>query len=271
VQNFICVNCGTQYPETAVPQACCTICEDEREFTPPGGQAWTTMAALRFTHLNAWRQYEPDLFGIGTLPSFGIAQRALLLRTPEGNILWDCITLLDDATVALVKALGGIKAVAISHPHYYSAMVEWARAFDATVMLHEGDRAWVMRPDPAVQYWSGSTHEILPGVTLINAPGHFDGATMLHWAAGAEGRGVLLVADIINVNMDRKTVSFMRSFPNLIPLPAATVRGVVGTVEGLAYDRLYGAWWDRVVPANAKAVVAHGTARYLAWLKDETV
>ena len=57
------------------------------------------------------------------MPAFGIGQRALLVRTREGNILWDCVSLIDSDTVALIKALGGIYAIAISHPHYYTSMV----------------------------------------------------------------------------------------------------------------------------------------------------
>ena len=68
--------------------------------------------------------------GESATPSFAIGQRALLLRHPEGNVLWDCLTYFDDATVAEIERLGGVSAMAISHPHYYSTMVEWADQFD---------------------------------------------------------------------------------------------------------------------------------------------
>ncbi|HPV08657.1 MAG TPA: hypothetical protein PLD57_16455, partial [Aggregatilineales bacterium] len=105
------------------------ICEDERQYIGWGGQKWTTLDALRETHKNVFYAEEPGLLGIGTTPSFAIGQRSLLVQTPGGNILWDCITLLDEATVQIVRALGGIRAIGISHPHYYSSMVEWAHAF----------------------------------------------------------------------------------------------------------------------------------------------
>ena len=76
----------------------------------------------RFT--NAWRELEPNLYSITTAPAFGIGQRAQLLRTPDGNILWDCIALIDRATVELIRAMGGVKGIAISHPHYYTTMTE---------------------------------------------------------------------------------------------------------------------------------------------------
>lgn len=186
---FICVTCGTQFtPSDAAPKGC-PICLDERQFVPQTGQQWITPDGLRAGHFNAWRRHEPGLLGIGTQPAFAIGQRALLVRTPGGNVLWDCISLLDEATVELVGALGGIAAIAISHPHYYASMVEWAHAFEAPIWLHEADRAHVMRPDPAIRFWSGELHALMSGLTLINAPGHFDGATVLHWSGGAEGKG----------------------------------------------------------------------------------
>jgi hypothetical protein len=181
---FICTACGMQYPPSSAPPPVCRVCQDERQFTPPGGQRWTTLDALGVDHLNAFRQHEPGLIGIGTRPQFAIGQRALLLCTPHGNVLWDCISLIDEATVTLIEALGGLKAIAISHPHFYTTLVEWSRAFgNVPVHLHADDAAWVMRPDPCVAHWQGETLELLPGVTLIRGGGHFPGGTMLHWAA----------------------------------------------------------------------------------------
>ena len=263
---FICVTCGVQYPPAEAPPPSCPVCGDERQYLPPGGQAWTTLERMRITHWNAWRQYEPDLFGIGTMPGFAIGQRALLVRTAAGNVLWDCISFLDDATVALIRALGGLAAIAISHPHYYSSMVEWAHACDAPVWLHEADRQWVMRPDPAIRFWSGATHALPGGLTLIHAPGHFDGAAMLHWPAGAEGQGALLSGDIIQVAADRRTAGFMRSYPNWIPLGPAGVRRIADAVAPFAYERVYGAWWDRAILADGRVAVARSVERALRWL-----
>ena len=139
---FICTACGTQYPPSQAAPAQCTICEDERQFIPPRGQTWTTLPALAAGHFNGWRQHEPGIIGIGTQPQFAIGQRALLIRTPNGNVLWDCISMLDAATVTLIKALGGLRAIAISHPHFYTTMSEWSRAFGGVpVHLHAADRA----------------------------------------------------------------------------------------------------------------------------------
>jgi hypothetical protein len=263
---FVCATCGTQFaPSDQAPPAC-PICEDERQYLPVGGQRWTTLDAMRRGYFNAFRLYEPNLLGVGTVPSFAIGQRALLLRTPQGNVLWDCITLIDDATVEIIRALGGIGAIAISHPHYYSSMVEFAHAFGATIWLHAADREHVMRADPSIRFWSGETHALADGITLVNAPGHFDGATMLHWAGGAGGRGALLSGDIFQVVPDRKHLSFMRSYPNLIPLSARTVQRMDAVMQPFVYDRIYGAWWDRVIESGAKAAVAASVARYLHWI-----
>src|SRR5205823_13651951 len=113
-----------------------------------------------------------------------IGQRALLIRTRAGNLLWDCVGLLDDATVGAVRERGGIQAIAISHPHFYSAMVEWSRAFGgAPIWLHAADRAHVMRPDQVIRHWEGETADPLPGsgLTLVRVGGHFEGQTALHW------------------------------------------------------------------------------------------
>jgi hypothetical protein len=125
---FICSTCGTQYAPSDKPPASCPICEDERQYVPPPGQGWTTLDTLAKRNMNGWRELEPNLISITTFPAFGIGQRAQLLRTPQGNILWDCISLVDRATVEMINGLGGLKSIAISHPHYYTTMVEWSEA-----------------------------------------------------------------------------------------------------------------------------------------------
>lgn len=264
MDSYICQTCGTQYTATPQPPAQCPICEDERQYVPETGQSWTTLAALRGSRRNSWRRHEPGLLGVGTEPTFAIGQRALLIRQPGGNVLWDCITLIDEATMDLVTALGGLTAIAISHPHYYSAMVEWSHAFGGIpVYLHEDDREWIMRRDPVITLWSGSTRTIGDGLTLIRCGGHFRGGTVLHWAGGADGKGALLTGDIIQLSPDRRTVSFMYSYPNYMPLGAAGVERIVAAVDGFAFDRFYGAWWDRHIDQDAKGVLTRSATRYL--------
>ncbi|HEX9116004.1 MAG TPA: MBL fold metallo-hydrolase [Anaerolineae bacterium] len=261
--SYICATCGTQYPPSDEPPEHCPICEDERQYVGWEGQQWTTLDALCGEHHNRVEEEEPGLIGIGSEPAIAIGQRALLVLSPAGNVLWDCITLLDEATLAGVRALGGIAAIAISHPHYYSSMITWSHAFNAPIYLHTDDRQWIMYPDPAVRLWGGDTQTLGAGLTLVHCGGHFAGGTVLHWAAGAGGRGALLTGDIIDVQQDRRWVSFMYSYPNKIPLNAAAVRRIQAAVEPFAYDRIYGAWWGRVVAADAKAAVARSAERYV--------
>src|SRR5690606_8475781 len=153
---FVCVTCGTQFADAAREPDRCPVCEDERQYVGHDGQQWTTLETLRATHRNRVEPEAEGLLGIGTEPGFAIGQRALLVHSPGGNLLWDCITLVDDEAVARVREAGGIRAIAISHPHYYSGMVEWSRVFgDVPILLHAADRQWVMRDSPAIDYWEG--------------------------------------------------------------------------------------------------------------------
>lgn len=265
---FICSTCGTQFSASANPPAHCPICLDERQYVGWEGQVWTTLEELRSKHQADIRLEEPALHGIGAKPSFAIGQRALLIEHPQGNVLWDCTSLLNDQIVQYVRGLGGLRHIAISHPHYYSSMVEWAKVFGATIHLHHLDREWVMRPDSSLHFWQGEALELAEGIRLIHCGGHFAGATVLHWASGAEGRGVLLTGDIIHVAQDRRWVSFMYSYPNLIPLNAAAISRIVGVVEPFNYDRIYGAWFGRVVASDAKQAVNRSAERYIEAIAD---
>lgn len=259
---FVCVTCGTQYPPSGAAPEACTICSDERQYTGFDGQRWTTLAALRGSHANEFFELEPGLTAIRTKPAFAIHQRALLVQTDQGNILWDCVALLDDATRQFIHQRGGLRAIAISHPHYYTTMNEWARAFHVPVYLHSADRPWAVHPPGSVQFWAGETHD-LAGCTLIRCGGHFAGGAVLHWPSGAGGKGALLTGDIIQVVPDRRWVSFMYSYPNFIPLNGASVRQIVAAVEPYAFDRIYGAFHPLQVMSDGKATVARSADRYL--------
>jgi hypothetical protein len=262
--SFICTACGTQYPDSEQPPKQCAICEEERQYVPPGGQGWTTLERLRGERRNSFRQYEPGVTGIGTVPDFAISQRAILLQTPNGNVLWDCIAFLDDATVSIIKALGGLKAIAISHPHFYTTNGEWSRAFEAPVYLHAADKEWVLNPHANIRHWEGETHELLPDVTLIRCGGHFPGGTVLHWGKGAGGKGTVLSGDVLAVTTDRKWVSFLRSYPNWIPCSVPEVEQIGRAMAPFRFETLYGHYFDRVIPKDAKGVVEKSVARYIA-------
>jgi glyoxylase-like metal-dependent hydrolase (beta-lactamase superfamily II) len=257
---FLCTACGTQYPESASPPSRCIICEDERQFVPRAGQGWTTPEKLARDHINAFRKVAPGLFGVGTMPRFAIGQRALLVITPAGNVLWDCISLLDDATIEIVRALGGLKAVAISHPHFYTAMAKWGRMFNCPVLVHSADQQWVVEPDPGIEFWTDETKDILPGVTLHRLGGHFPGSTILHLA----DRRTLLTGDTMLVTWDCRHVSFMWSYPNYIPLPTAEVARIGKRLEALDFDVIHSAFWELGdIERDARAVVERSVALHI--------
>jgi glyoxylase-like metal-dependent hydrolase (beta-lactamase superfamily II) len=213
---------------------------------------------------------QPGALGEATAIITFIGHATFLIQTPAGNVLWDCVALLDDATVEKINALGGLAAIAISHPHFHTTIVEWSRAFDAPVHIHRDNQPWVMRPDEtAIAYWQGEAFEPLLGTTLIHCGGHFPGGTVLHWAGGAQGKGALLTGDVIQVGLDRKTVSFMYSYPNYIPLSPRTVRQIVEAVEPFEFDQIYGAWFGRNILKDAKQVLRYSADRYLSAISDD--
>ena len=262
VELAVCATCGTQFG-TAEPERC-TVCEDARQYVPESGQKWTTLGELRLGHGN-WIRDDAGFLGVGTEPSFAIGQRALLVPWRGSNLLWECITLLDDETAGEVERRGGLAGIAISHPHYYSAMVEWADRFDCAILLHAADAAWVMRPSERIEHWQGETKELGEGLTLVRCGGHFAGGQVLHVA----GRRALLSGDIVQVIPDRAWVSFMYSYPNLVPLAEREVRGIAGALEPFEFDTIHGAWWDRLVPRDGSAVVRRSAERYAAALRGE--
>ncbi len=264
---YICVTCGVQQAPSRATPSHCAICEDERQYVRQGGQLWTTLDELAAQgHRVELRELEPGLTGVGVAPAVGIGQRGLLVRTPVGNFLWDCVGYIDAKGVEAVRATGGLEGIAFSHPHFYGVMVEWSRAFGGCpIWIPTADREWVQRDDAAIVEWSG-THELLPGLTLVQTGGHFDGSAVLHWAAGAGGKGALLVGDTITVVSDVRAVSFMRSYPNHIPLPADEIRRIVASVRPYVFDRIYGGWWDRVTASDGKGAVERSARRYLRWM-----
>lgn len=270
---FLCTTCGTQYPPSDTPPLLCPICEDPRQYVNPAGQSWTSPDALARGHANAFRLIAPGLFSITTTPAFAIGQRAFLVCRPKGssggNFLWDCLSLLDPATEALLHALGGLSGIAISHPHYYAAMIDWAMTFQCPIHLHAADRSWVMRPDPAIRFWDGPSLSVAPGLKLICCGGHFAGGTVLHWAEGAGGKGALLSGDILQVLPDRRHVSFMRSFPNHWPVSVPAVRRIQAACADVPFDAIYGAFASREIVTGGRAALEASAARYLAAIEGD--
>jgi hypothetical protein len=222
------------------------------------------MDDLRQTHFNAFRRLEPGLMGIGTMPSFGLGQRAILLRTGQGNILWDCTSLLDDATVAIVTALGGISAIAVSHPHSYATMIAWSHAFGSPpVYAHVRDRRQLPRFDAVLEFWDQDALELMPGLTLLRCGGTSPGASVLHWQQGSNGQGTLLTGAALSIGRDRG-FGFMRSVANQIPLDGASVVRISEQLAPWPFQAAYGTGWEPTIPAEASKILAQSVQRHMA-------
>jgi hypothetical protein len=263
---WICPACGANYPPADSAPERCPLCEDERQWVPPTGQRWTTMAQLAADGCHSViRMVEPGLMGVGSEPAVGVGQRGLIVRTPRGQLLWDPPPFVDDAALDAVRAVGGLHAVSASHPHMYGAAVEWSHAFDAEILLVDVDAPWLMRPDSAVRTWSG-TLEVLPGVRLVQCGGHFPGSAVAHWAQGAGGRGVILAGDTIMVTPGEDRVSFVYSAPVRLPLAEPAVSGIVDALAPYDFECIYGGWWSPAIRHSGKAILERSAQRYIELL-----
>ena len=92
------------------------------------------------------------------------------------------------------------------------------------------------------------------------------GGTMLHWAKGAGGRGVVCCADIATITQDRKFFTFMRSYPNFIPLSTRGVQAIAASLNPFPFDTMYGHYFDRIIPTGAKKTLQVSVDRYISAL-----
>ncbi len=260
----LCETCGTQFAPSAAPPATCPICEDERQYVGWQGQRWTTHEALaRRHHLRL--EDDDGLLGIGIAGDFAIPQRALHLATDAGRILWECVSLVTPEAVAALRERGGVDRIVISHPHFYSAMVEWSEALGGVpILLHEADRGWVQRPSPRIEHWRGDELRLSDAVTLLRCGGHFPGSTALHWRDGPIPGGALFPGDALQVTADRRHVSFMYSYPNHMPMRPSEVRAMRERLAPYAFERVYGYSWGRNIRHGGRAAVDRSFDRFLA-------
>ena len=259
----ICATCGTQFASATPVPGACPVREDERQYVGWSGQSWTTHEALAATHRVALAD-DDGLPGLTHEPGFAIGQRALLLPTDAGNILWECLSLVTPEAVEALKARGGVDLIAISHPHFYGSMVEWSEALGGVpILLHAADRHWVHRSSPHVEFWSGEERALSPDVTLVRCGGHFDGSTALHWKRGPRAGGALFPGDALQVAADRRHVSFMYSYPNLIPMKPADVRAMRDRLARFEFEDVFGFSRGRNIVGGGRAAVDRSFERWL--------
>jgi hypothetical protein len=260
------------FSPTVEPPKDCPICLDERQYVNPNGQQWTTLNEMRKDrrkYVNMFRRETSNVVSIWTEPKFAIGQRALLILTEHGNILWDGISFIDEETVERIKReYGGLKAIAISHPHFYTSMIEWSKVFGAiSVYIHADDKKWIMYnnydqvPDADIVCWEGETLDILGDkqATMIRCGGHFDDSCVLHW------RDYLFTGDTITVVADKHT-TFMYSYPNMIPLPPEAIQKIWIAVKPYSYDRVYGLFNHSTISSRGREMVFESAQRYLKFI-----
>jgi hypothetical protein len=261
---FACTRCGIQFAASPGPPERCPICDEARTAAFGGARTWTTMDDLKLRYENIVQRLEENLFGIRTIPTFANGQRAMLVRSPGGSLLWDCTTLVDDPTIALVRALGAPSAIAVSHPRHAGSVVEWSHAFGGVpVYVHATGEPWMMRPDPVVRFWTGTRLQLQDGLSLAYCGGQ-DGGTVLHWPAGSKGTGALLTGGVLRIADETERVSLLLDASSALrPRSPAAVQALARALDPFAYERLYDAF-ERVIASGAQAAALASAARGFA-------
>ena len=258
----ICHTCGVRYGTSIIPTMC-EICADDRQFPGFTGQIWTSYNELAAKSSIRFSRLQSTIYDLRITPAFAIAQKAHLVLSSSGNVLWDCLPFIDDQTIAFIRSLGGIRAIAISHPHYYSLMQDWATAFDCPIYLHANDREWVKDPGGYIESWSGSIKTLWDNISIVHVGGHFPGSTILHLPDHGRA-GCLLTGDSIYVAPSRRHMAFMYSYPNHIPLPKKDIELIYERVHPLPFDAMYGAFEWMNIAEGARALFERSISRYLS-------
>jgi glyoxylase-like metal-dependent hydrolase (beta-lactamase superfamily II) len=273
LQNWICCHCGLQYAEQEAAPGRCLNCSNERESMTHKLPRWTTLSGMAGKYRNVFTTLGDGVTGICIAPAFGIGPEVFLIQSQAGNVLWDCLAYLDQPTIEQIQALGGLSAIVISHPHMFGSVVEWSHALGKVpVLVHEDNRAWMPRPDPVIHWWPGESFQMNSEFTAIRCGGHFPGSSVLYWKSGAAGKGALFTGDTILPVEDRRWVSFMYSYPNLVPISRRAVEKIVNAISAIDFDRIYGgpmygSGGSRpIVQTDAKNAVLRSAARYIEHL-----
>lgn len=258
----LCTTCGTQFPLNSDIEIC-SICAEERQYVPRSGQSWTTHRQLLKNHTNKIVQLNDNLYEIVIEPSFAIGQRAFLVLSESGNVLWDCIPLLDEKTINFINSKGGIKAIAISHPHYYSNMNDWAETFNCSIYIHKKDAPYIANFGNRVLLWEGNEKIVWDDLKLINIGGHFDGSSVMIISSMSKD-GTMLTGDTMYLSLSKKHFAIMYSYPNRIPLPISEIKRIKERLNAISFDTIYGFYSYQNVIGNAKEILKISFERYLA-------
>lgn len=256
----VCITCGTYYPPSQTPELC-TICMDERQYIPVMGQQWTTPDKMRSHHSVKINKLRRGLYELEVNPAFAIGQRALLILSEKGNVLWDCIPLLDEQAIAFIKSKGGLKAIAISHPHYYSNMNEWAETFHCPIYIHQNDVMHIVDKREQISLWKGTELALWDGMKVKLMGGHFDGSSILH-VPGLSEKGTILCGDTVYISPSMQHMAVMYSYPNRIPLPIHEANSVLKKFLEIPFDSIYGFYSYQNILENAGEILRKSLSKY---------
>jgi glyoxylase-like metal-dependent hydrolase (beta-lactamase superfamily II) len=259
-QSKICTTCGTHYPILTAPEVC-AICEDDRQYVPEGGQTWTTHDQLLKTNSVRILPLAARVYELEIKPVFAIGQRAFLILSDHGNVLWDCIPLLNEPAKAFINSHGGLKAIAFSHPHYYSNMNAWAETFNCPIYIHASDEQWVIDKGKHVNLWNGPEKVLWDGIRIIRIGGHFPGSSILH-VPFLSREGSIFCGDTVAIAPSKKHIAVMYSYPNRIPLPLQEVKRIKARFESIPFDTMYGFYGDQNLSENVKEILRISMERY---------
>lgn len=270
---MICITCGTQFSGNVSTPEICPICIDDRQHVPPCGQKWISRDDLKKNY-QVSLQSMPGLSGGQSAPAtsvyrlkvdphFALNNRAILIKSKSGNILWDCIPVLDEAAIDSIKSMGGLKAIAISHPHYYSNMNDWAAAFDCPIYVHHLDAEWVMDKGPHINYWQGDELSFFDGIRMIHTGGHFRGSCVLQ-VPDLSASGTIFCGDSLYIARSKKHTAVMYSYPNQIILPRADFAAFEKRMSAIQFDSLIGAFDHQELSGNARTIYESSMQGYKA-------
>ena len=257
----VCATCGTYYPPTALHDNC-PICEDDRQYLPEAGQIWTTPEALSYGYSVKAGLVHDYAYEMEIAPSFAIGQRAFLILSQQGNILWDCIPLLNEPIKAFIRDHGGLRAIAFSHPHYYSNMNEWAETFGCPIYIHKKDEPWIFDKGPHIELWEGEEKDLWDGMRLINLGGHFPGSSILH-VPFLSKEGTVFCGDTMVISPSKRHIAVQYSYPNRIPLPRKEVARISARLEALSFDALYSFYKHLTITKDVREILRRSMGRYL--------
>ncbi|EIN11210.1 hypothetical protein PUNSTDRAFT_98270 [Punctularia strigosozonata HHB-11173 SS5] len=293
LDKVICKTCGAQYPHEERDLSACVICLDDRQYVPESGQAWTSLRELLDedvqTTLEPWK-HDNNVLRIKNEPGVGISQTPILLLTERGYIIWDCSAYMSPSALHTIQGYFSenrpFLGIAISHPHFYNSAATICRALregmrgksaEAMVYAHAADRVWWMRTDDLaiVNFWEGASYNFIQQsaekLSMIRCGGHFPGSCVLHWQPKGSKtinnsisitRSLVLCSDTFMIAPDRKTISFMYSYPNQVPLSPKEVGGIWQAIAYLGFNRALSAWPGREIVHDAKSLVLKSALRF---------